>query len=391
MNAHTHPLRRFFIVPMRRTHSVIRYGDVMLTVLPALPLLSAAGIARYIGVFALAVVAIVLMLRLRLTATAGANKVAALLLMILIPLGVVLGGTVTLQSLVQALQIGLVSVTILVVPGVRISRVGRSLAVAGAVALSVAAVIDFALPSIGLYENPNGFGLAALCWIAIILRLLSGCGSLLSQALSFSLLSAPAWILVFGSGSRSSIAAAIALVVLGGVLGVLQNARIRLTLSVAILALPFLLLAMVLTGVLADFAESIPLLGEKSAFSGRDLIWATILAELAANGFQGFGLGALPGGLLEGHYEGLSAHNGFIQLAYQFGFIGLSLFFLGCVSLFVWLSNHVRSSVGLAIFLGALIHEMFEVSLIQNHFGPGMVFWVVALLSTALPPGHLKQ
>ena len=234
----------------------------------------------------------------------------------------------------------------------------------------------------GLFENPNALGasalaLALLCWrvcrwLTVSLR-----------SLVALLLVALAGLVVY-SGARAALAAgAIALLwlmcsraaserVTRVIFGLVVAAAVSLAPLVVIFGSEFI-----------DWTTQMDLLG-KSVFTGRDEIWPFVILGILEQPWLGHGAGALPGGLLLGRLEGLSAHNGFLQLAFQFGVIGVVLFvgFILAVGLTRFAGESKASrEVTRAILIAAVLHEVFEVMLTQNHFGIGFAFWVAAVVS----------
>jgi O-antigen ligase len=120
----------------------------------------------------------------------------------------------------------------------------------------------------------------------------------------------------------------------------------------------------------------------KSFASGRQIIWPAVIELSGENVFFGHGLGTLPGAYLAWPYNGRSAHNGFLQVYYQFGVVGLLLYVSIWVAFFVRasnISNRGARSVAVATLCATCFLETFEVVLIQNQFGIGVAF---ALLMT---------
>lgn len=125
------------------------------------------------------------------------------------------------------------------------------------------------------------------------------------------------------------------------------------------------------------------LFGVKKGFaSGRQVIWPVVIELSGSNLFFGRGLGTLPGANFPAPYNGLSAHNGFLQIYFQFGIVGLLLYVSIWVVVLVRalnISDPRARSLAVATLCGAWFQEIFEVVLVQNVFGIGIAF---ALLAT---------
>ncbi|MEO8057361.1 MAG: O-antigen ligase family protein [Burkholderiales bacterium] len=234
----------------------------------------------------------------------------------------------------------------------------------------------------GLFENPNALGasalaLALLCWrvcrwLKVSLR-----------SLVAPLLVALAGLVVY-SGARAAVAAG-TIAVLWLICSRLASERVTRVIFglVVLVAVSLAPLVVIFGSEFIDWTTQMDLLG-KSVLTGRDEIWPFVILGILEHPWLGHGAGALPGGLLLGRLEGLSAHNGFLQLAFQFGVIGVVIFvgFILAVGLTKFAGESRASrEVTRAILIAAVLHEVFEVMLTQNHFGIGFAFWVAAVAS----------
>lgn len=111
--------------------------------------------------------------------------------------------------------------------------------------------------------------------------------------------------------------------------------------------------------------------------SGRDVIWPLLINAIEQHPW-GYG----PGATLErlGFESTRSSHNLFIQVALQTGVIGLVNLFVVLCS--IWISFFKRRSDSVvrlagAFLLAVLVHESFEISLIQNNLTIGIIMWTV--------------
>lgn len=115
----------------------------------------------------------------------------------------------------------------------------------------------------------------------------------------------------------------------------------------------------------------------KNILSGRNELWSELLVLIENKLLFGYGSGALPRDFIN---MDLSAHNLYLQIALQVGIVGLStfLFFLFFIWKTFWLNRHDPKIILLACyFIGILVHEMFEVTLIQNNFGLSIIQWLI--------------
>lgn len=115
----------------------------------------------------------------------------------------------------------------------------------------------------------------------------------------------------------------------------------------------------------------------KSLASGRDDIWAEIIFFINQNPIFGYGPGTLPSDLF---YNDSSSHNLYLQTALESGYIGLILllFVLLIVWRMFWRGRHDKIvKLSASFFIATLIHQTFELSLIQNQLSIGLLQWLV--------------
>lgn len=359
--------------------SFLRYDDLTLIAMPWLPLLSGALFFHELGLMALVVVSAMLLYAYRVHAGRSDTRSGAVAIVGLLMVGFVTTSSLQQQSFVQVVQLILVALAIEVGPLLRFTRRARRICVASAVLLSLAGLLDLLLDGNLMFANANAYGVASLCWVSILAKLFWGrCGPLQPLRLAAILILPVALAVV--SESRASLVAIAGLVTWPIVTAPFSSRKLRTVFGLFILLVPLAVIVLVAIGGLTSVQDMIPVIGEKSPFSGRDVIWFDIILELERNGYWGFGLGSLPGDILGDHYEGLSAHNGFLQVFYQFGVIGLVVFLSACALLIVALTRREDRGVSVAILGAALVHEVFEVVMIQNHFGSGLLLWLVVTL-----------
>ena len=359
-----------------------RRDDLVLIALPWMPLLSGESFFRVVGSAAFIVVGAMLLYAFcvrtgRSDMSGGPVAIVGLLL-----IGCASTRSLQAQSFVQVAQLTLMALAVRVGPLLRFSRNAERVCVASSVLLPLAALVDLLLSGGLMFANSNAYGVASLCWVAVLAKLLVGRGGPFSALPLLASLVLPI-TLALVSESRASLVA-IASLAMWPIIGApIRSRKLRSALVLLVLLLPLLSIALVVLDGFAAIQDLIPEFGEKSAFSGRNVIWLDIALEIAANDYWGHGLGSLPGAFLDETYEGLSAHNGFLQVAYQFGAIGLAVFLGACALTMVALAQREDRGVSVAILGAALVHEVFEVVMTQNHFGSGLLLWVVATIVLA--------
>ncbi len=114
----------------------------------------------------------------------------------------------------------------------------------------------------------------------------------------------------------------------------------------------------------------------QNLYSGRQAFWPLLIEAIQRRPW-GYGPGASPDYFVP---LGLSSHNLYLQVAIQTGLPGL--FFLGLIFFLIW-SNLYRTReeplarLTGAYLIGALVFELFEVTLIQNNLTVGIVVWSI--------------
>lgn len=113
----------------------------------------------------------------------------------------------------------------------------------------------------------------------------------------------------------------------------------------------------------------------KNLDSSRPYLWSSELSRLKSDLFIGLGTGILP--QLE-HYTDSSFHNTYIQLLMQNGLIGLACLLVYLNNLWKIITCYIDTALGkllLAMLIGVLIYNCFEVTLISNKIFVGTVQW----------------
>lgn len=113
----------------------------------------------------------------------------------------------------------------------------------------------------------------------------------------------------------------------------------------------------------------------KNFFSGRDDLWEGVLDLIMEKPVAGYGLDALPSDYLE---INLSAHNLFLQIGFQIGIIGILLLFIILWNIMMCCKANCKSAFSgysIALIFAIIVHEVFEVCLLQNNLIVGLEMW----------------
>ena len=129
--------------------------------------------------------------------------------------------------------------------------------------------------------------------------------------------------------------------------------------------------------------------------TGREQIWPAVIQMSGQSPIWGHGLGTSPGAYLNPPYTGQHTHNGFLQVYYQFGIIGVALYVLLWVLLFIraiGVENIRARSAAVAVLSAACVLDTFELVFIQSNLGIGMALAILATteFTQRTIPGYIK-
>ena len=128
----------------------------------------------------------------------------------------------------------------------------------------------------------------------------------------------------------------------------------------------------------------------KNFFSGREVVWQMILGSLSGHELFGIGLGMTPSAIYDTQF---SSHNLYLQTILQSGVVGLSFVVALLWLVFTRLSKRScwQACVGMALVIGILFHECLEVSLTQNNFDVGILFWMLMGIALSLSRSAVRR
>jgi len=112
--------------------------------------------------------------------------------------------------------------------------------------------------------------------------------------------------------------------------------------------------------------------------SGRQDYWIAILNATTSSPLTGYG----PSFSMEDLTgQTLSAHNLYLQVLLQAGIVGLALFFLIILAIWAGVIRHAchpSNRACASIIVSFLVLQSFEITLTQNLFVYGAIFWIIA-------------
>lgn len=115
----------------------------------------------------------------------------------------------------------------------------------------------------------------------------------------------------------------------------------------------------------------------KNFFSGRQLIWNSIITQIYQAPFIGNGLSYTVGNIYDTQ---LSAHNWYLQILLQSGMIGLVLIVMLIFQIYKRLLKFLwcqKACLGAAFLLAFLSQQSFEIAFTQNHLSIGLIVWFI--------------
>lgn len=121
--------------------------------------------------------------------------------------------------------------------------------------------------------------------------------------------------------------------------------------------------------------------------SGRDKIYANVINMIRDSPFIDFLVGHGYNSVLRDNYLGFSAHNDFLEICYDFGFVSLLLFVMLFVGLVIMIKKMIMinsryspilTSSIVVLFINTMVSHIF---LYEWHFMTFAIFWGYALAS----------
>lgn len=152
----------------------------------------------------------------------------------------------------------------------------------------------------------------------------------------------------------------------------------------------FLLVGSLIAMVIVSNAETIfSSFGKDATISGRTLIWPLLINKIQERPWLGYGyhtfwkdgwegqVADIWRGLIAG-FEPPHAHNGFLEICLDIGFIGLAIFVvwfvLSCLRSLVWLHTN-KTIESLAPII--LLTHILLLSLTESYFMRGDIYWLI--------------
>lgn len=128
-------------------------------------------------------------------------------------------------------------------------------------------------------------------------------------------------------------------------------------------------------------------LGRSSNLTGREQLWVATLEEIEKRPWTGYGSGARADYVLLANNTAEHAHNGFLQLAYETGWVGLALLGLLVVVTIIRLAIKPRES---AMLIAALLALVLTANY-ANNFTTGVTLAGFVLYWTSCAAGSLAR
>jgi len=162
-----------------------------------------------------------------------------------------------------------------------------------------------------------------------------------------------------------------------------------------ILFLGFILVGSLVVTVIASNADTLfNSFGKDATISGRTLIWPLLINKIQERPWLGYGYDTFWKGGWEGEvadiwraliagFEPPHAHNGFLEICLDIGFLGLAIFVIwfvfSCLRSLAWLHKN-QTIEGIAPII-LLIHILL-LSLTESYFMRGNIYWLIYVTMT---------
>ncbi len=248
----------------------------------------------------------------------------------------------------------------------------------------------------GFYENKNEFS-GAMLWALIIYYLLSFRDSSLvvTTIARAGLLLCPIFVIL--STSKTAL---VLFIFLYFTLTVWHGYRWRGSRTILLVDLALLSLLVFISGVVNNWIMIVSSLGKDPTMSGRTDIWIATLFQinqkpLLGHGYSGFWTEDNPAArsigdsLFPGFYT-YNAHNGFLDILLEIGWLGMGIFMIGFLSTwalalrYAYKPESSENSWPLAVMLLVTSYNLTESSFMAE--GINWMFYVCAYLSVRIWP-----
>lgn len=192
----------------------------------------------------------------------------------------------------------------------------------------------------------------------------------------------------------TTIAALVVFIISISLLFLFQLERKKFDLFIS-LFLGFILIASLIVAIIASNADAIfNSFGRDATISGRTLIWPLLINKIQERPWLGYGYDTFWKGGWEGEvadiwraliagFEPPHAHNGFLEICLDIGFLGLAIFVIWFVFSFLrslaWLHKN-QTIEGIAPII-LLIHILL-LSLTESYLMRGNIYWLIYVTMT---------
>ncbi|MFD1170840.1 O-antigen ligase family protein [Oceanobacillus caeni] len=115
----------------------------------------------------------------------------------------------------------------------------------------------------------------------------------------------------------------------------------------------------------------------KNLFSGRSEIWEQLFVKITEQPFFGYGMGIRASDIIT---IPLTAHNQYLQILIEVGFIGFAIFLFFLYTIWKLLLKNRESSLAklsAAFFIAILAYESVELTLFQNNYSIAILQWLI--------------
>lgn len=231
----------------------------------------------------------------------------------------------------------------------------------------------FQTPFKSFYPNPNLIGIFTLLMLFFILMLKK------KSSIFYALLS---FTLIYASEARAALLGLTFALLIYFIWPIISKTKLRhmsfiiMTIS-GLLSVIFIYPKLIFWSkfhVINDFVRQFT---GKNIYSGRQVIWSNLIDKINEKPLLGYGTGVLPRDIID---SGLSAHNFYLQVTSQNGYLGLFAMLILFISIWVAFRKNRNNRIvrlSASFFIAILVYISFEVSLTQNQIASGIIMWFI--------------
>ncbi|WP_068675322.1 O-antigen ligase [Oceanobacillus sp. Castelsardo] len=239
-------------------------------------------------------------------------------------------------------------------------------------------VLDFPNRFVSIYNNPNYLGVLLFCMLYF--QIVSWKYShTIMEKIYFSIVILANLFLIYMTNSRSVLLAILIVIIVWFILRHTKKVYSYLFYAILLINFAFLFTYTKLKGT--ELGNSLNELSleytNKNLFSGRSEIWEQLFIKISEKPIWGHGMGIRASDIIS---IPLTAHNQYLQIVIEVGFIGLVIFLFLLYTVWKLLLKNRDNDVAklsAAFFIAILAYENLELTLFQNNYSIAILQWLI--------------